>query len=102
MGELTGKKALITGGSRGTSRGIALALAEAGCDVSVNFLNACEQANDVVEQITAMGRKAIAVQADVSQEEEARRLVAKVETYLGQVDILVNNAVSIRSRSWIS
>jgi 3-oxoacyl-[acyl-carrier protein] reductase len=92
MGELTGKKALVTGGSRGIGRGIALALAEAGCDVAINYLSAREQANDVVEQITAMGRKAIAVQADVSQEEEVRRLVAEVETYLGQVDILVNNA----------
>jgi 3-oxoacyl-[acyl-carrier protein] reductase len=92
MGELTGKKALVTGGSRGIGRGIALALAEAGCDVAVNYLRAREQANEVVEQIAAIGRKAIAVQADVSQEEEVRRLVAEVETYLGQIDILVNNA----------
>lgn len=92
MGELTGKKALVTGGSRGIGRGIALALAEAGCDVAVNYLSAREQANEVVEQIAAIGRKAIAVQADVSQEEEVRRLVAEVETYLGQIDILVNNA----------
>jgi 3-oxoacyl-[acyl-carrier protein] reductase len=92
MGELTGKKALVTGGSRGIGRGIALALAEAGCDVAVNYLSAREQANEVVEQIAAIGHKAIAIQADVSREEEVRRLVAEAETYLGQVDILVNNA----------
>ncbi len=92
MGELTGKKALVTGGSRGIGRGIALALAEAGCDVAVNYLSAREQANVVVEQIAAIGHKAIAIQADVSREEEVRRLVAEAETYLGQVDILVNNA----------
>jgi NAD(P)-dependent dehydrogenase (short-subunit alcohol dehydrogenase family) len=67
MGELAGKKALVTGGSRGIGRGIALALAEAGCDVVINYLSAREQANEVVEQIAAMGRRAIAVQADVSK-----------------------------------
>lgn len=92
MGELTGKKALVTGGSRGIGRGIALALAEAGCDVAINYLSAREQADEVVEQIAATGRKAIAVQADVSKEDEVRRLVTEAETYLGQIDILVNNA----------
>jgi 3-oxoacyl-[acyl-carrier protein] reductase len=92
MGELTGKKALVTGGSRGIGRGIALALAEAGCDVAVNYLSARKQADEVVEQIATIGRKAIAVQADVSKEDEVKRLVAEAETYLGQIDILVNNA----------
>lgn len=92
MGELTGKKALVTGGSRGIGRGIALALAEAGCDVAINYLSAREQADEVVEQIAAIGRKAIAVQADVSKEDEVTRLVTETETYLGQIDILVNNA----------
>lgn len=92
MGELAGKKALVTGGSRGIGRGIALALAEAGCDVVINYLSAREQANEVIEQIAAMGRRAIAVQADVSKEDEVKRLVAEAETRLGQIDILVNNA----------
>ncbi|MBN9615667.1 MAG: hypothetical protein BGO25_12920 [Acidobacteriales bacterium 59-55] len=92
MGELTGKKALVTGGSRGIGRGIALALAEAGCDVAINYLSARAQADEVVEQIAAIGRKAIAVQADVSKEDEVTRLVTEAETYLGQIDILVNNA----------
>ncbi|HZY71514.1 MAG TPA: SDR family NAD(P)-dependent oxidoreductase, partial [Edaphobacter sp.] len=92
MGELTGKKALVTGGSRGIGRGIALALAESGCDVAVNYLSARKQADEVVEQIATIGRKAIAVQADVSKEDEVKRLVAEAETYLGQIDILVNNA----------
>lgn len=92
MSELTGKTALVTGGSRGIGRAIAIALAEAGCDVAVNYLNSREQANKVVEQIVALGRKAIAVQADVSRDEEVRRLIADVDAQLGQVDILVNNA----------
>ncbi len=92
MSELTGKTALVTGGSRGIGRAIAIALAEAGCDVAVNYLNSREQANEVVEQIAALGRKAIAVQADVSREEEVRRLIAGVDAQLGQVDILINNA----------
>lgn len=92
MSELTGKTALVTGGSRGIGRAIAIALAEAGCDVAVNYLNSREQANEVVEQIVALGRKAIAVQADVSREEEVRRLIADVDAQLGKVDILINNA----------
>lgn len=92
MSELTGKIALVTGGSRGIGRAIALALAEAGCDVAVNYLNSREQANEVVKQITALGHKAIAVQADVSKDEEVRRLISEVDAQLGQVDILINNA----------
>lgn len=92
MSELTGKTALVTGGSRGIGRAIALALAEAGCDVAVNYLNSREQANEVVKQIAALGRKAIAVQADVSKDAEVRRLIADVDAQLGQVDILINNA----------
>jgi len=92
MGEMTGKKALVTGGSRGIGRGIALALAEAGCDIAFNYLRESARADEVVKQIEATGRKAIAVQADVSKEDEVKRLVAEAETYLGQIDILVNNA----------
>ncbi len=92
MSELTGKIALVTGGSRGIGRAIALALAEAGCDVAVNYLNSREQANEVVKQIAALGHKAIAIQADVSKDEEVRRLISDVDAQLGQVDILINNA----------
>jgi 3-oxoacyl-[acyl-carrier protein] reductase len=92
MSELTGKIALVTGGSRGIGRAIALALAEAGCDVAVNYLNSRAQANEVAKQIAALGHKAIAVQADVSKDEEVRRLISDVDAQLGQVDILINNA----------
>jgi 3-oxoacyl-[acyl-carrier protein] reductase len=92
MGELTGKTALVTGGSRGIGCAIAVALAEAGCDVAVNYLNSREKANEVVRQIAALGRRAIASQADVSQSEEVRRLITDVNAQLGQVDILVSNA----------
>jgi len=82
MGELTGKTALVTGGSRGIGCAIAVALAEAGCDVAVNYLNSREKANEVVRQIAALGRRAIASQADVSQSEEVCSIGAG--RYIGQ------------------
>lgn len=66
---LLGKVALVTGASRGIGRGIALALAGEGCDVAVNFVGSKEKAQAVVKDIKALGRRAIAVQADVSDED---------------------------------
>jgi 3-oxoacyl-[acyl-carrier protein] reductase len=92
MKTLAGRVALVTGGSRGIGRASALALAEAGCDVAVNYLNSAELAQDVVASIEQMGQRAVAVKADVSSEHDVIRLVTEVEAALGQVDILVNNA----------
>ena len=89
---LTGRTALVTGASRGIGRAVALALAEAGADVAVNYRSAAEAAREVESQIAALGRRAIAVQADVSSAADVARLVGTVEERLGGIDILVNNA----------
>jgi 3-oxoacyl-[acyl-carrier protein] reductase len=90
---LDGKVALVTGGSRGIGRAIALALAEAGCDVAVNFASREADARataDVVVSLT--GRRAIVVKGDVSKSADVAALLATVEADLGPIDILVNNA----------
>ncbi|MGB2671675.1 MAG: 3-oxoacyl-ACP reductase family protein [Candidatus Acidiferrum sp.] len=92
MSSLTGKIALVTGASRGIGKAIAIALAEAGADVAVNYRVRAEAAESVCQTIRAAGRKCIAVQADVSISAEVERLVKTVETELGPVAILVNNA----------
>ena len=92
MQPLAGKIALVTGASRGIGRAAALGLARAGCDVAVNYLKAAKEADELVEEISAVGSRAIAVQADVSREDEVARMVREVERQLGSIDILVNNA----------
>ena len=86
------KTALVTGASRGIGRAIALALAEDGADVAVNYSGSAEQAKETVRQILKMGRRAIAIQGDVSKEEDCIRMFAQTEEALGPVNILVNNA----------
>jgi 3-oxoacyl-[acyl-carrier protein] reductase len=98
MAQLSGKVALVTGGSRGIGRSSAIALARAGCDVAVNYLRAAEDAAAVVREIQALGRRAVALQADVSAEQEVARLVSAAEQQLGPIDILVNNAGVNRSK----
>jgi 3-oxoacyl-[acyl-carrier protein] reductase len=92
MDDLSGRVALVTGASRGIGRAIALQLAQAGCDVAVNYRRAEMGAHAVVAEIKALGRRAAAVQADVSHPEEARALVRQVEESFGAIGILVNNA----------
>jgi len=86
------KIALVTGASRGIGRAIALALAEAGADVAVNYISHEHEALEVSKGIEGFGRRSIAVQADVSQAAEVRRMVKTIEHDLGEIDILVNNA----------
>src|ERR1700758_3083583 len=92
MNDLKNRVALITGGSRGIGAAVAIALAKAGADVAVNFRERADAANTVCSEITGMGRKAIAVQADVSVAADVRRMVAEIDKNLGCIDILVNNA----------
>lgn len=92
MGELEGRVALVTGASRGIGRAVALGLARAGADVVVNYRASELAARDVVEQVERLGRRATAVQADVSRQAEVRRLVETAGQTLGPVAILVNNA----------
>ena len=89
---LKGRIALVTGASRGIGRAAALALARAGADVAVNFQTREAEANAVCAEIQRVGRRALAIQADVSKAGEVSRLVEQVERGLGGIDILVNNA----------
>ncbi|MCD8153549.1 MAG: 3-oxoacyl-[acyl-carrier-protein] reductase [Clostridiales bacterium] len=89
---LTGKTALVTGAGRGIGRAIALTLAGYGADVVVNYSGSKEAAEQTVGEIEAMGRKALAVQADVSLEEDCKRMFDTAVKTFGGVDILVNNA----------
>jgi 3-oxoacyl-[acyl-carrier protein] reductase len=89
---LKGRVALVTGGSRGIGRATATVLAQAGCDVVVNYLQAEESAREVVKAVEQTGQRGLAIQADVSAEEEVVRLMTAIEAAFGRVDILVNNA----------
>jgi 3-oxoacyl-[acyl-carrier protein] reductase len=82
----------VTGGGRGIGKAIVLALAECGADVAVNYRERSGDADAVAALVRGLGRKAIAVQADVSQGTAVAALVARVEAELGGIDILVNNA----------
>ena len=90
--KLEGKKALVTGASRGIGRAIALALAAEGADVVVNYAGSEAAAKEVAAEIEAMGRKAFVVQADISSNEAATAMVDEVVKEFGRIDILVNNA----------
>jgi acetoacetyl-CoA reductase len=89
---LAGKVALVTGASRGIGRATALALAKSGASVVVNYRSSEREANALVGEISALGGKAHAEQADVSRDDECDRLAARAIESFGQVDILVNNA----------
>jgi len=84
--------ALVTGGSRGIGRFVALGLAEAGANVAVNYRERREAAEEVCAEIRKLGRAAMVVQADVGVAAEVERLVETAERELGEVEILVNNA----------
>ncbi|MDO8551341.1 MAG: 3-oxoacyl-ACP reductase family protein [bacterium] len=92
MFDLKDKIALVTGGSRGIGRGIALALAKQGANVAVNYNSNVQEAEKVVEEIKALGRDAFAVQADVSKADQVQRMYAEVMAKWGKLDILANNA----------
>ena len=90
--KLSGKVALVTGASRGIGRAIALAFAEAGADVAVNYRSRAADAEMVRDRIRALGRRSVAIAADVSVAADVQRLVGEVRAALGPVDLLVNNA----------
>lgn len=96
MTQLSEKIAIVTGGSRGIGRGIALELGKRGATVIVNYQRNAEAAEEVVAAIAAAGGAALAVQADVSLEDDANRLIKTAADTYGKIDILVNNAGTTR------
>jgi 3-oxoacyl-[acyl-carrier protein] reductase len=89
---MTGLVALVTGGTRGIGRGIAIALAHAGCRVAVNYIVEPERAADTVDELVAAGVDAVAIKGDVGQAGDVRRMVDEAVDRFGRLDVLVNNA----------
>ena len=92
VGRLAGRVALVTGAGRGFGRTIAVAFAREGADVVVNYNASAVGAKDAVGEIEALGRAALAVQADVAREEPVRAMVERTLERFGRIDVLVNNA----------
>ena len=94
MRYLEGKTAVITGSGRGIGRGIALALAQRGCNIAVNYVRKREEAEQTAAEISALGVRVAVIKANVGKEEEVRQLVDDAAAKLGSVDIFVGNAAS--------
>jgi 3-oxoacyl-[acyl-carrier protein] reductase len=92
MASLNNRVALVTGGSRGIGRAVAISLADAGAAVAVNYREKAAEARNVVETIRGAGGRAIDVAADVSRAADVARMMAAVARELGPIDVLVNNA----------
>ncbi len=91
-GKLDGKVAVVTGASKGIGAGIAKQLAAEGASVVVNYASAKSDADKIVDEITKVGGKAVALQANVAKKSEVQRLFTETEKAFGKIDILVNNA----------
>ena len=98
MKTLQGKTVLVTGGSRGIGAAVALALAKVGADVAINYRARTDEAEKVCAEIRKMGRRALAVKADVSKSPEVAGMVSQIKQEFGDVNILVNNAGMMRVR----
>ena len=99
--DAAGKVALVTGGARRVGRALSLGLGRAGADVAVNYHSSSAEARSVVGELEAMGRRAVAIQADVSRRSEIQRLVRTVGDEFGRLDILVNSAASFESAPFL-
>lgn len=105
---LSGRRALVTGAGRGIGRGLAVALAEEGANIIVNYATSAHGAQEVVDTVHAAGGKALAVKADIACLSEVEEMIERTEEELGPVDILVNNAgitrdkllVRMKSEDW--
>lgn len=90
--DLSGRAAFVTGGSRGIGRAIAIALAQAGADIAINYTRHPDEANAVAEEVTALGRRASVFQGDVGDFDACRRMAEAALAEFGAFSILVNNA----------
>ena len=90
--KLTGKKALVTGSNQGIGQAIALRLAEEGADLIIDYVTHPDTAEETVQMIRKLGRRAVAVQGDISKVADTQRMIAESVKALGGLDILVNNA----------
>ena len=100
MSELRDRAVFVTGGGKGIGRAVALAFAEAGCDVAVCGRDA-EALDATAREIEALGRRALAVRADVSSEDDVNAAVARVLDTFGHIDILVNNAGAFLTKPFV-
>jgi 3-oxoacyl-[acyl-carrier protein] reductase len=92
MIHLEGKKALITGGSRGIGRATAILFAKAGCDLAISYINQKEAADKVREEIDKIGRDCLVFKSDISHKNDVNLMIEGVMQKWGRIDILVNNA----------
>src|SRR5262249_51664271 len=99
--DLSGKTAIVTGSARGIGRAIVLRFAAAGADVVINYVRSAAQAQEVAAAVQALGRRALVVQADVSQRSQVEMLLAQAVKTFGQVDILVSNAGIIIDKPFV-
>lgn len=98
--KLTGTVALVTGGAARVGRAIALALAREGADVAIGYLRSAARARTTVDELYALGVRAVAVRADIAEAGDARRLVGATVRHLGRLDILINNAAIFFRTPW--
>jgi len=94
IGIFEGKVALVTGGARGIGRATALKLASAGCDVAIVYFNSSDEAAILVDEIMKMGRKAVAIQANVADESSVKALFVVFREHFTRLDFLISNAAS--------
>jgi len=98
--DLTGRRALVTGSSRGIGAAIAVALAEAGADVVINHVGTREAALEVVGKIESLGRRSVAVEADLGAPGSPKNLINSAMEALGGIDILVSNVAMQHAENW--
>jgi 3-oxoacyl-[acyl-carrier protein] reductase len=99
MGDLSGRVALVTGGASGIGRASSLALAREGADVALTYFTSGQEAHAVVREIEKLGRRALALHADMTDEATVERVVAETEEKLGPLDIVFANAGGILKRT---
>ena len=101
MEKLKGKRALVTGASQGIGASTALALLEAGCDIAIHSFQNPARPQELCALAKERGQRAICVRGDLTNEAEAKRIVAEAAEFLGGFDVLVNNSGSLVERRWL-